>query len=98
MTAEELSRRVKLLRITPELLVSLLRVNGERRFKIEGMPADAVILACADGWTLVGHSLEIMFKVASYEFPEVPHGCKMPELILTATEIRDEPKRGREFI
>jgi hypothetical protein len=84
-----MSRRVKILNVSPEYLVTLLQQDGTRRVRIEGMPADAKIVNVSDqykfncGW--------ISFMVESDTFPEVKDGRAIPEMDpLSATVFFDE--------
>jgi hypothetical protein len=90
------SRRLKILRFSPELLVGLLSMDGTRRVKAEGLPADAKIVAVNELAYFLCN--QIAFKIESQEFDEVPDGHAIPDLMLTVSEVRDEPRRGLEFI
>lgn len=88
--------RLKIMRISRELLVAIFQLDGTRRLKFDGMPADAAITGVSDH---VGFfTNQIAFKVASDSFPEVVPGQQISELTLAVEEIEDTAKRGREFI
>ncbi len=77
---EPTPRRLKLLRISPEILICVFDTDRES-FRITGMPRDAKILSVSDQLGLASN--EIVFMVESKEFPEVLAGGIIPELILT---------------
>ena len=75
--------RVKLLRVSRELLTHLFSLDGRNLVRIEGMPEDAKIvgISCDAGFKYD----EVWFQVTSEEFPELKTGNSFPELRLNVT-------------
>ena len=64
--------RVKILRINPEWLANLLRLDGKWLVKIDGLPPDARIIGISDHQHFDRDI--ICLKVESQEFPDVRAG------------------------
>ncbi len=90
---EPTSRRAKVLHLDPGLFADLLRLDGSKRIRLDGLPADARLIAVSDKCLANVFS----FVIESTEFPEVRQGDVFPELTLTVSEI-SSPLMGREFI
>lgn len=78
------SRRLKVLYIADEALVALLSLDGTRRVRVEGMPADAKIVGYSSH--LFFHRDALALKVQSETFPEVAPYDALPTLELKVTE------------
>lgn len=77
------SHRVKLISITPELLVEWWKgMDTPRMLSAKGLPADALVVNCAFD---IERGL-IRILIASKTFPELPAGERAPELIVEFTE------------
>ncbi len=78
-------QRMMLLRVSPEVLVHLLGMDGSKRFRILGLPLDAKIINVSD--QIRFERGEIVFMVQSDEFPKTLAGNVIPELTLTVEHI-----------
>ena len=73
-------KRRKILHVSPEILVSLLSLDGTRLIEITGMPKDARIINVTDQCRF--DKDQISFMVESQEFPDILEGCTIPEIRL----------------
>ncbi len=78
--------RLKILCVSSDTLASLLSLDGTKRIKIEGLPADAHFVGVTQR---VDMDL-FAFRVESAAFSEVSDAHPIPELCLTCREIQDE--------
>jgi len=82
-------RRLKILRVSAEALADLLRLDGSKRIRISGLPADARIVRVSD--LIFFERGFFAFQVESAEFPEVVTGEMLPWLNLNVEEWFDDP-------
>lgn len=98
------SRRIKVLRIAPEALVSLLSLDGSLRYAVEGMPKDARITWVAPDQSGPSLLSAVQLWVESDEFPELEPGDALPPLDLKIVRVPEPPaapapaRRGYEFL
>lgn len=82
-TVEVSPNRVKLLRVSLDILASLLSLDGKNLVKVAGLPKDAKIVA--GSFDSHFQYNEVAFRVTSAEFPEVQVGCCLEEFKLDVT-------------
>jgi hypothetical protein len=82
------SRRLRILRLSSPLLVALLSLDGSKRIKITGMPADAKIVGMSQDQFFLTDQYAL--KIESETFEKVPHGVGIPEMVLECSEIREQ--------
>lgn len=80
-----MSRRIKILHVTNDILVAFFQLDGTKRLKVTGMPADARIVGVDQHryWDEDRTS----FTVRSAEFPEVPENEAIPDLNVELCEV-----------
>jgi hypothetical protein len=97
-----MSRRLIILRVSTEALAALFSLDGSRKIRLEGMPADAKIVGVSGDAGF--YSDIIAFKVESQEFPEIEPFAAIPYMELKVREEYDAPPespsllRFREFL
>lgn len=75
--------RLKILRISGDLLIQFFLLDGKRLLKAEGMPADAKIVAMSSGAGFEKN--ELWLRIHSETFPEVMEGHTHSEIVVTYT-------------
>lgn len=71
------ARKVRNLRIYTSILVDLLKMmDGTTRYRLQGLPADATVVAILTDSTRD----EVIFRLYSEEFSEVAEGAAIPDL------------------
>jgi hypothetical protein len=84
--------RVRILRITTELLVQLLRGNYRRAWRSTGLPDDARIIGA--GLEGAPHG-NVVLEIWSSAFDPVPPGGLFPDLALACEQVEPPPEVGR---
>lgn len=77
-------RRLRVLRLTPELLVNLLSGRGE--YTVDGIPADVKVHRTAYRIDFD----EVLLMLASKEFDPVPDGHNVPDLNPTIRRLEPD--------
>lgn len=73
--AKQPSRRLKILRIIPALLMEIFQTGNKKHFEIiQGVPKDARVVDIQTEW-----NTRIDLLIESKEFDEVPEGADIPE-------------------
>ncbi len=86
-------QRIKILRVSYDLLAGLFRQDATKQLVFEGMPADARVTAVADLFS----EGAIALRVESDTFDEIGEGNPIPMLEVTVREVQSEPVKFREF-
>lgn len=81
------SRRVRMLRISSEMLKTLFGPGKHSVYTVveDALPTDALLINVRYGWP---YNVDLLFE--SPEFPEVPEGAEIPELIPTIVADHNE--------
>lgn len=87
--------RVKIVKIHRDILLGLLRMDGTKRYRIDGLPDDARIVGMSG--SLYFDSDNLAVKVESDTFADIGYCDHIPPLSLEISEIHETAIR-REFL
>lgn len=79
------NRRLKILRVSRDILIGFFRQSGSVAIRCKGMPSDAMIVGVSDH--IAFDTNQIALKIHSKTFPVTPDGKCLPDLNIELTSI-----------